>query len=98
MDSTRLATFVASAQQLLMQRLDRLSVPVEKARYFEMRVRQSIAELERQGIKVSDTSVDDLMLVVDLAAWNHANRDKPGEQPTWLRTKIRGRWVNDDPR
>ena len=96
MEETRMATFVASAMQLLMQRLDRMPGNGERDRYYEMRIRQSIAELERRGIVLTD-SVDDLMLVVDLAAWNHANRDKPGAQPEWLRDKIRGRWLNDDP-
>lgn len=96
MDSNQMATFVASALQLLKTRLDRMPEDTARDDYYEMRVKEAIAELERKGIRVTD-AVDDLMLVVDLAAWNHANRDKPGAQPDWLRHKLRGRWINNDP-
>ena len=52
--------------------------------------------MERKGINLTD-SIDDLMLVVDGAAWNHANRDKMTGQPEWLRKKTVGRWLNNDP-
>ena len=96
MDSTQLATFVASALKLLKERLDRMADDTSRDVYFSSRIKQSIAELERTGIVLTDTS-DDLMLVVDLAAWNHANRDKMTGQPEWLRKKTVGRWLNNDP-
>lgn len=96
MDSNMKATFVASALQLLKTRLDRLPEDTSRDDYLEMRVKEAIAELERKRIRMTD-AVDDLMLVVDLAAWNHANRDKQGAQPDWLRNKLRGRWINNDP-
>lgn len=96
MDSNQMAAFVASALQLLKTRLDRLPQDTERDGYFEMRVREAIAELERKGVTLTE-QVDDLMLTVDLAAWNHANRDKTGAQPDWLRHKVRGRWFNNDP-
>jgi len=90
------ATLVASGLQLLKTRLDRMPEDTARDGYYEMRIKQSIAELERKGIKLTD-AIDDLMLVVDLAAWNHANRDKAGAQPEWLRKKTCGRWLNNDP-
>lgn len=93
MDNCTMATFVASALKLLKERLDRMADDTSRDGYFESRVKQSIAELERTGIVLTDT-IDDLMLVVDLAAWNHANRDKPGSMPEWLAKKRRERWLN----
>lgn len=90
-----MATLVASGMQLLKTRLDRLPEDTSRDEYMMMRIKQSIAELKRKGIHLTD-SADDLMMVVDLAAWNHANRDKPGAQPQWLRDKIRRRWINND--
>jgi hypothetical protein len=95
MDSNQMATFVASALQLLKTRRDLLPEDTARDDYYEMRVKEAIAELKRKGIRLTD-AVDDLMLVVDLAAWNHANRDKQGAQPDWLRHKLRGRWINND--
>lgn len=96
METSEKATFVASALRLLKERLDRLAEDTSRDGYFETRIRQSIAELEAKGITLT-TGIDDLMLVVDLAAWNHANRDKQGGQPEWLRRKIAGRWLHNDP-
>lgn len=94
MDTCMMATFVASALRLLKERLDRLPEDTSRDKYFEQRIRQAVAELERKGVTLSD-GIDDLMLVVDLAAWNHANRDKQGGQPEWLRRRIAGRWLHD---
>lgn len=94
MDTCMMATFVASALRLLKERLDRLPEDNSRDKYFEQRIRQAVAELERKGVTLSD-GIDDLMLVVDLAAWNHANRDKQGGQPEWLRRRIAGRWLHD---
>lgn len=93
MDTDKKATFVASALELLKERLDRLPGDTTRDNYFEARINQAIAELERPGITLTD-SVDDLMLVVDTAAWNHANRDKQSAMPEWLAKKRRGRWIN----
>lgn len=96
MDNTIKATFTASALQLLKARLDRMPEDTGRDDYFTARVEQSIAELERQGIVLTD-AMDDLMLVVDHAAWNHANRDKQSGMPDWLRRKIVARWINNRP-
>lgn len=94
MDTCKTATFVASALRLLKERLDRLPEDTGRDKYFEHRIRQAITQLKRKGIALTD-EIDDLMLVVDLAAWNHANRDKQGGQPEWLRRRIAGRWFHD---
>ena len=94
MDSTKKATFVASALRMLKERLDRLPDDTSRDDYFTARVEQSIGELERPGIVLTDT-MDDLMLVVDHAAWNHSNRDKQADMPGWLRRKIVRRWINN---
>lgn len=93
MENGMMATFVASALKLLKDRLDRMADDTSRDSYFESRIKQSIAELERTGIVLTD-SIDDLMLVVDMAAWNHANRDKPGSMPDWLAKKRRERWLS----
>lgn len=94
MDASKMASFVASALTLLKDRLDRYREDTARDEYYTMRIQEAVAYLERKRIVLTD-SVDDLMLVVDLAAWNHANRDKQTGQPEWLRDKIRGRWIND---
>ena len=96
MDSTIKPTFVASALSLLKERLDRMPEDTTRDEYFTARIEQTIGEMERQGITLTD-SVDDLMLVVDGAAWNHANRDKQSGEPDWLRKKRVRRWINNDP-
>lgn len=93
MDDCTMATFVASALKLLKERLDRMADDTSRDGYFESRIKQSVAELEKTGIRLTD-SIDDLMLVVDMAAWNHANRDKTGAMPEWLAKKRRERWLN----
>lgn len=93
MDNCVKATFVASALRLMKERLDRMTDDTARDGYFTARIEQAIAELERPGITLTD-SVDDLMLVVDMAAWNHSNRDKQSAMPEWLAKKRRGRWMN----
>lgn len=95
MDSTIKPTFVASALSLLKERLDRMPEDTARDNYLTTRIEQAIGELERPGITLTD-SVDDLMLVVDVAAWNYANRDKQTGEPEWLRRKIVRRWLNSD--
>lgn len=94
MDDCTMATFVASALMMLKHRLDRLPGDTSRDEYFETRIRQAIAKLEKKGVILTN-SADDLMLVVDYAAWLHGNRDKTGAQPEWLRSMIAGRWLNN---
>ena len=47
MDSTRKATFVASALRMLKERLDRLPDDTSRDEYFTARIEQTIEELEQ---------------------------------------------------
>lgn len=94
MDNSEKKALVASALALLKERLDRMADDNRRDTYFTHRINQAIRELERKGVALT-SDVDDLMLVVDLAAWYHANRDKQGGQPEWLRRRIAGRWLNN---
>lgn len=94
MDESTMAAFVASALSLLKVRLDRMPEDTTRDMYYTRRIEQAIAELQCTGIKLRDTN-DDLMLVVDYAAWSNANRDKQGGMPEWLRLRRRERWLNE---
>lgn len=94
MEKCEMAAFVASAMMMLKQRLDRVPGDTSRDEYWKARIDQAVAKLERMGVKLTD-SADDLMLVADYAAWLHANRDKTGGQPEWLRSMIAGRWLNN---
>lgn len=79
---------------LLKQRLNRMTGISAMDDYLEARINAAVKRLEDDGITVTD-SVRDMMLVVDLAAWQYANRDKPGGEPEWLRDEKRSRWLQD---
>lgn len=96
MDSAQREIFVANALKMLKWRLDKMADDTSRDEYYTMRIKQAIAEMERRKIILTDEA-DDLMLVVDLAAWMHSNRDKQGEMDRWLWFRIRGRWINNDP-
>lgn len=70
--------------------------------YFTQRITAAAQALEATGIVLTDSAAD-LLLVVDYAAWEYSNRDKPGGMPDWLRLRRRERWLNqreasgDDP-
>lgn len=84
--------FAANALALLKERLDRMADDTSRDVYFAKRIEQAAAELERTGIVLTD-EIDDMMLVVDYAAWLHANRDKQEGMPDWLRMRRRERWL-----
>lgn len=96
MDSAQREIFVTNALKMLKWRLDKMADDTSRDEYYTMRIKQAIAKLERRKIILTDEA-DDLMLVVDLAAWLHSNRDKKGEMDRWLWFSIRGRWINNDP-
>jgi hypothetical protein len=56
------------------------------------RISAEASTLERTGIILTD-SPDDLMLVVDGAAWAYQSRDKQTGPPEWLRIRRRERWL-----
>lgn len=85
--------FAANALAMLKERLDRLADDTSRDVYFGKRIEQAAAELEATGIALTD-DIADMMLVVDYAAWLHANRDKQEGMPDWLRLRRRERWLN----
>ena len=85
---------VNQALLLMKQRKDMLTGITQRDDYMTARIRAACAELERKGIHLTD-SVDDLMLVVDMAVWQYNNRDQTGAEPEWLRHMIRERWLSD---
>lgn len=84
--------FEANALALLKERLDRMADDTCRDVYFGKRIQQAVAELSGTGIIITE-EIDDMMLVVDYAAWLHANRDKQEGMPDWLRMRRRERWL-----
>lgn len=82
------------AYQMLLARLDRAGTqpPEALAVYLRKRLDSAVTQLESAGIVLADTP-QDLMLIVDLAAWQEQNRDNSSGTPNWLRTQIRNRWI-----
>lgn len=85
---------VNQALLLMKQRKDMLTGITQRDDYMTMRIKAVVAELERKGVHLTD-SIDDLMLVVDMAVWQYNNRDQTGAEPEWLRHRIRERWLSD---
>lgn len=82
-----------TALELLKIRLNRADEALED--YLATRVKSATESLERIGITLTDRS-EDIMLVVDMAAWQYQNRDKPGTMPEWLRLMRRERWLGNE--
>jgi hypothetical protein len=85
-----------TALALLKARMDRagMDVPAPLGDYWKARIAAAGEELEKKGIHLLDT-IDDNMLVADLAAERSLARDKPGGLPLWLKTQIRERWLQE---
>lgn len=79
---------------MVKQRKDMLQKPNPRDLYIEMRVKETIGELQDMGIHLVD-SPQDLMLVVDIAVWKYNNRDKSNAEPQWMRNAKNNRWMND---
>lgn len=79
---------------LVKQRKDMLTGINQRDDYMMMRIKAVVSELERTGIHLTD-SIDDLLLVVDMAVWQYNNRDQSGAEPEWLRQRRRERWLAD---
>ena len=85
-----------TALALLMGRLDRSGVatPAPLTEYWTSALRAAAAELTRKGIHLEDT-VEDSMLVANLAADDLISRDRTTGRPVWLRIAIRERWLQE---
>lgn len=80
------------ALDLVKTRLDRLNVNDQTEEYLKIRIESAVGELKKNGITLTD-STDDLMLLVDFTVWQYQNRDKPGGKPEWLRQRLRERFL-----
>ena len=80
------------ARDLVKTRLNRLNVDARTDEYIQARVEAAVEELKGNGITLTDSS-DDMMLLVDYTVWAYQNRDKPGAMPEWLRLKRRERFL-----
>lgn len=85
-------TSMHTALELLKIRLNRADEALDD--YFAARVKSAAESLERNGITLTDKS-EDILLVVDMAAWQYQNRDKSGTMPEWLRLMRRERWLGN---
>ena len=87
-----------TALTLLLGRMDRAGVatPAPLTEYWTNALRAAAAELTNKGIALQDT-VEDSMLVANLAADNLLSRDRSGGRPEWLTLAIRERWLQERP-
>jgi hypothetical protein len=83
----------ATALGLLKTRLNRPAGDTLLDSALAKRLDAADKAFERAGIHLLEDSADDLMLLVDFAAWQHQNRDKPGGMPEWLRLARRERFL-----
>lgn len=80
------------ALSLLKTRLNRVPGDTSLDDMLTHRINAAEEQLINIGINL-DSSTEDLTLVVDYAAWQYQNRDKPGAMPEWLRRARFERWV-----
>ena len=87
-----------TALALLMGRMDRAGVatPAPLTEYWTSALDAAAAELTKKGILLEDT-VEDSMLVANLAADNLLSRDRAAGRPEWLTLAIRERWLQVRP-
>ncbi|MEG0766082.1 MAG: hypothetical protein RR482_00055 [Clostridia bacterium] len=81
------------ALELLKVRLDRLASDSSRDDYWRARLDAADAELAKNGIHLRADDQADMMLLVDVTAWKHANRDSNAGMPEWLRLARRERWL-----
>lgn len=81
-----------TALEMVKIRLNRADDALDE--YLENRLTAEAEMLAGNGIALTDT-MQDIMLLVDLTAWRHNNRDKAGTMPEWLRLARRERWLKE---
>lgn len=89
-----MAVNTETALSLVKARLNRTAADTTLDVYFAQRITAAEAELAGNGISLTD-SADDLMLLVDFTVWQYQNRDSAGGMPEWLRLRRRERWLRD---
>lgn len=62
-----------------------------KDSYFKTMIKASEKELERKGIRIDKSSVDDAMLLSDFATWNYRKRQENVPLPANLQDRIKNR-------
>lgn len=82
-----------TALSLMKARLNRTASDTALDGYFTQRIEAAVLELKGNGIRLTD-SADDLMLLVDFTVWKYQNRDSKDEMPPWLRLRRRERWLH----
>ncbi|MBQ8617635.1 MAG: hypothetical protein IJ418_08985 [Clostridia bacterium] len=82
------------ALNLVKDRLNRMRVATKDDEYLKSRIDAAAKRLEKNGIRLMDTT-DDLMLLVDMTVWEYQNRDKMTGMPEWLRQVRRERFLAD---
>ena len=81
-----------TALEMMKARLNRLPEDTSQDEYLRARIESAAGELERDGIALT-WSMTDTMLLVDKAVWDYQNRDKSAGMPEWLRLRRRERWL-----
>ena len=81
-----------TALELVKARLNRLPGDTSLDSYLAARISGAVQELTRNGIQLT-ASADDLLLVVDYTVWRYQNRDTPGGMPDLLRLARRERFL-----
>lgn len=89
-----MAINVETVVALVKQRKDMMPGISQRDDYITERVKAVISEMAGKGIHLVDDPAD-VMLAVDMTAWQYKNRDQSGAMPEWLRLARRERWLND---
>lgn len=85
----------ATVLGIVKSRLNRLPTDTSLDDYLKKRLSAADKEFARGGIHLIADSDDDAVLLADMVAWKHNNRDAPGGMPEWLRLARRERWLAD---
>ena len=80
------------ALRLVKTRLNRGQADTTLDEYLVARIDAAEGELKGNGITLTD-SAEDMMLLVDYTVWQYQNRDKTAGMPDWLRERRRNRWL-----
>lgn len=81
-----------TALAMVKARLNRVEGDHTLDAYLSQRIEAAAGEIAGTGIALDD-SVEDLMLVVDLAVFEYGSRDKNVGMPDWFRVRLRNRWL-----
>lgn len=80
---------------LVKQRLNRAQGDTTLDEMLTARIQGAADELVNMGVALTQDSMADTMLLVDLSVWQYQNRDQATAQPPWLRQRLRNRWIHE---